>query len=378
MIASIVMTMLCGSAALQPMTTLRSASSRTGRVTAALDLAQMTDPIVTAAAVESADATQPSRYLVLMLQRMLSGGQADPIPPSWVVALDLAIGSDGFEAAWKLAGGSDLGMWLNNLGAVSTLAAFSMTDVLLLRCLAILGQVCGIYFCATREPALWNPVAWQSVFLIVNTAQLINLMQERWGSIRLRSRELDVYERVFMPHGITLRQYARLLRCATWRAVSAGQLVAMQGGEASDERTSLRLTVLHSGGLVTKASGTVVDERNETHGFVGDIASMVSGLECLTRADPEGQRSGASADAALAPEGCFVESAYLGGRPHVTVETSARSILLQWDGQQLSAALLEDVELRMRMLAVLTSSLVDKLEAVNKEGGYLEVRSATG
>ena len=51
----------------------------------------------------------------------------------------------------------------------------SMQDVLLLRCLSIVGQLCGIYFCATRDPALWNPVAWQLVFLVVNAFNLVQL-----------------------------------------------------------------------------------------------------------------------------------------------------------------------------------------------------------
>jgi hypothetical protein len=125
-------------------------------------------------------------------------------------------------------------MWANNVGAMSTLAAFSMSNVLHLRVLAIVGQLCGIFFCATRDPPLWNPVAWQAVFLAVNAANLADaLRDEALHSVRLRPRELDVYERVFLPHGVTLRQYRRLLACAVWRSVGPGHVVTMWGGFAA-------------------------------------------------------------------------------------------------------------------------------------------------
>ena len=122
----------------------------------------VSDPVV-AAAVVSAAPRAPETLLTAILKWL---HHSDVHAPTWIVAIDHNfLHTDVLEDAWRLAGGNDLGLWMNNLGALSTLAAFSMQDVLLLRCLSIVGQLCGIYFCATRDPALWNPVAWQLVFL---------------------------------------------------------------------------------------------------------------------------------------------------------------------------------------------------------------------
>ena len=66
-----------------------------------------------------------------------------------------------------------------NLGAVSSLSGFMMSDVLYLRCLSVFGSLCGITYNATRQPAQWNGVAWGCVFISTNLYMIYNLLLER-------------------------------------------------------------------------------------------------------------------------------------------------------------------------------------------------------
>ena len=228
------------------------------------------DPIVAAAAHDAtahvghtpvAQHWQQSVYAYLHLVFPLFFGKL-PHPPAWIDWLDHSVlHSDALEAAWRFAGGDDWGMWVNNLGALSTLAAFSMRDLLMLRYLSIAGQICGIAFCFTREPPLWNPIFWQGIFLAVNLYNLVTLLRERYGEVALSRDERDLFERIFVPHGVTPSQFNKLLGCAQWKVVGRGHVVAIEGAAQSDELTSVQLTLVHSGQLAFRAGGETISVR---------------------------------------------------------------------------------------------------------------------
>ena len=68
----------------------------------------------------------------------------------------------------------DAGRLIMNLGAVSSLSGFMMSDVLYLRGLSVFGSLCGITYNATRQPAQWNGVAWGCVFISTNLYMIYN------------------------------------------------------------------------------------------------------------------------------------------------------------------------------------------------------------
>jgi hypothetical protein len=59
-----------------------------------------------------------------------------------------------------------------NCGAVLSLSAFMMHDVLILRLLSMCGTCCGMAFNFTRQPRQINAVAWGMVFISVNALQV--------------------------------------------------------------------------------------------------------------------------------------------------------------------------------------------------------------
>jgi len=360
-------------------------------------LATLADPMIAAAVSKFPEPPPPS-----VLDAVLSYLHLKPLlatlppPPSWIVAIDAAVHSTVLESAWRFAGGDDLGMWVNNLGALSTLAAFSMKDLLMLRYLSIVGQICGITFCFTREPSLWNPIAWQSVFLLVNLCNTAELLHERYGAVKLSREEVDVFERVFSPHGVTRTQFRRLLDCAQWKTVGHGHVVSIEGAAASDEQTSVQLTLVHTGQLAFKSGGETISSRRSSvlfrerrpaadgplapflplaplapqpaTDFLGDFVGDTSFFECLREAEDYAAAAaipmGAGAVAAGAHEQCFVgREADESGRL-VTIETTGRrNRLLVWDAGMLRQALLNDVDLRVRMVQVLAWNIASKLEA---------------
>lgn len=340
--------------------------------------AETTDPLVAAAVADHLARPQPNVADAVLSYLHLRPSFQLPRPPAWVMSLDNAVHSDSFEVAWRFAGGDDWGMWVNNVGALATLAAFSMRDLLALRCLSIAGQICGITFCFTRDPPLWNPIAWQSIFLAVNVGNLAMLLQEQFGGEVPTEEEQAVYDRVFLPHGVTPAQFRRLLEVGQWKSLGDGQVVAIEGAAASDELTSLQLTLVKSGRLAYKTGGETLSVRRSrmlprsptglglaaragwapdgATDFLGDFVGDTSFLECLKEEPAE-----ADVDTS-AP--CFVARESDEGGRLVTIETAGRyNRLLVWDSGALRQLLRDDLSLRARMVEVLAANLASKLEA---------------
>ena len=253
------------------------------------------------------------------------------------------------EAAWELAGGDDWGTWVSNLGAVCSLASFSMSDIFLLRLFAMVGQVCGIVYVQTREPPLWNPTVWQAIFLVINLYQTSKLLLESYGEVRLSAEQQDVYEKLFLQHGLTPRQFSKLCGSARWSDVGRDH-VLVEEGEQPGTRS---LTLVQSGGLVVRSGGKVVSVRPSPEqpeilhtGFIGDVAF----LEALEREETGNEQ---------------LRFASRGWAEGVHVATSAPCRLLSWPADELRAVLLDDDALKARFVQVLASNVVSKLEAAD-------------
>ena len=94
----------------------------------------------------------------------------------------------------------DFGTCMLNLGAITSLSGFLMTDVLWLRSLSVVGSFCGITYNLTRVPKQYNAVAWGLVFASVNTVQIIRLLQER-REVKFSVEEGQLFYRHFAPFG---------------------------------------------------------------------------------------------------------------------------------------------------------------------------------
>ena len=122
----------------------------------------------------------------------------------------------------------DFGTSMMNLGAVTSLTGFMMTDVILLRTLSIFGSVCGITYNLTRAPKQINACAWGAVFISVNIVQIVRLYLSR-RDIKFAVEEGELYYKRFAPFGVDPHLFQRLMRQAEWISLKRGEtLVAAE------------------------------------------------------------------------------------------------------------------------------------------------------
>jgi hypothetical protein len=107
-----------------------------------------------------------------------------------------------------------------NIGSLCTLLAFTRTDVLELRSLAITGQVCFVAYQLKQKIILWASVMWSSLFAMVNAYNIQNILEESHSS---------VFVEFFMPHGITPKQFERIDKTAKRFKLKKGELLVQKG-----------------------------------------------------------------------------------------------------------------------------------------------------
>jgi len=132
--------------------------------------------------------------------------------------------------------------WLNdnasviilNSGSFATLVAFSRTDILELRLLSIAGSVSTItYFTFRTPPRIYLPIMWSSIFLLTNAYMVYYIYEERKGSLSKpwTEEEESVYMEHFRTHGVTPRQFEKLLSKASRIILPRGIVLVERGSK---------------------------------------------------------------------------------------------------------------------------------------------------
>ena len=120
-----------------------------------------------------------------------------------------------------------------NFGSVCTLVGFTRQDVLELRALSMTGSICSVCYFALSRPAL-APMAWSSLFAATNAVKIARILDERKGRVVLTEHEEDIYEEHFLSHGLTPKQFAKLLSCAEVIDAKKGDQI-VRAGERIDK-----------------------------------------------------------------------------------------------------------------------------------------------
>ena len=90
----------------------------------------------------------------------------------------------------------DWGAVIMNVGAVSGLAGFMMSDVMYLRLLSICGSLCGVGYNITRTPRQINACLWGGVFISTNLVMIMQLIRERNAELpKFNVEELHLWQR---------------------------------------------------------------------------------------------------------------------------------------------------------------------------------------
>ncbi len=193
--------------------------------------------------------------------------------------------------------------------------SYLVKDILWLRLLTVVAGLTLLAYYALLPIPLWAAVGWNVVFTLINGWQIRLLVLER-RPVRLEPEELALYRLSF--RGLTLREFAKVIKLARWENVAAGTKIATQG-EALDH-----VRVIAKGRAVVEVAGA-------------------------RKAD--------------LPAGCFVgEMSFLtGGRANADVIAVEPLRLASWPQAELRAVLAKNPELRAAVQAVIGEDLIAKL-----------------
>jgi hypothetical protein len=147
---------------------------------------------------------------------------------------------------------NDKGLLFLNLGTATGLLGFCMTDPIPLRTCSIVSSAASIVFALSRNPILsYVPVVWSSLFIVVNTFKISNILLSRLDTT-LTDMEEEVYTKHFLPFGMRPRQFKRLLNGARVRTYAPDSI--MEGKTMFPSKSSVQL--LTQGEAIVFKDGT--------------------------------------------------------------------------------------------------------------------------
>ena len=154
---------------------------------------------------------------------------------------------------------------LQIIGGFATIAAYSTTDQLKLRCLFAVGGITGsILPNLYRKPRLIIPVFWSVIFLTINGARIYELMMER-KPITFNDEDLKIYEQTFYGF-LTPAQFDKLMKIGVVQEFQPGFELKKEGQPSQD------LILILEGAVDLQKLGSSVSTINTLDGqfkFIG-------------------------------------------------------------------------------------------------------------
>jgi CRP-like cAMP-binding protein len=146
-----------------------------------------------------------------------------PKPPETVADIK------GFRKKFKSWFKDNIPVMILNFGSFCTLMAFTRSDVLELRSLAVTGQLCFVVYQLKQQFILWPSIMWSSTFACVNGYNIQKILEERHSSVNLTEEQERVFVDFFMPSGITPKQFERIYQKAKIFKLKKGELLIRKG-----------------------------------------------------------------------------------------------------------------------------------------------------
>ncbi len=156
-----------------------------------------------------------------------------------------------------------------HLGNILYVIAYSVRDVLWLRILMVAAMFCLLpyYFCCSTNP-LYEPIAWQSVFISVNLFQIGLLILER-RPVFLGEEEMRLYRTIF--RSLKPREFTKLLSIAEWKKAKEGVVLMEQ------DKPVTELLLIANGRGSVEVDGRAVAEV-VSHQFIGEMGFLTEQL----------------------------------------------------------------------------------------------------
>jgi hypothetical protein len=168
-----------------------------------------------------------------------------------------------------------------HIANVLFLLAYLVRDILWLRIITVIATAALIpyYFCCAVSP-LYEPIAWNSLFIAVNLVQIVLLILEK-RPVFLSEKEKLLYRTIF--YSLKPREFTKLLSLAEWRKAKPGEVLLEQ-----DEPVQALILISSGSGVVeldgrrvaTVTSGQFVGE-------MGFLSEQVASAKVVTSAPTE-------------------------------------------------------------------------------------------
>ena len=116
-----------------------------------------------------------------------------------------------------------------HVSAFAGIAGMLSPNILTLRLLSVLSSTSALSFNLWKR--MLSPVFWNLTFIAVNLSRIAQLLLASKDSVTLDANEQRLYELGFMRYGVSLRDYATLLREAggEWREYAADEEIVREG-----------------------------------------------------------------------------------------------------------------------------------------------------
>jgi len=160
-----------------------------------------------------------------------------------------------------------------HLASVLTMVAYLLRDILWLRFLTILSCFAGMVF-AYLVPGgpLWTVIAWNTLFAIINIAQILIIIKDRTG-IHFTEEEKELHETLFKKFAPF--EFMKLMRIAEWRQVAPGEIVTTEGQQLDE------VMMIYNGLLAVEVKGEKKAELQDGH-FIGELSFISGGVATAT------------------------------------------------------------------------------------------------
>jgi CRP-like cAMP-binding protein len=247
----------------------------------------------------------------------------------------------------------DWGTVVMNVGAVSGLCGFMMSDVLYLRILSICGSLCGVGYNITRTPRQINACLWGGVFITTNLFMIVQLIQERNAEgPKFNIHELHLWQRHFKEYGVDARTFQKMIAKSSWKTYARGDEI-VAAGLPLDE-----VLVIHEGEAC--AYKTDYDKEGE-----------LQFKQEMYRYEGRGRN------------GCIVGGTALvdprpshGSYPHSVVSEMDDTMVVSWDREELKQMMKENPLVESALIHTMYIDLITGLR--RQQGEVFENKSIVG
>ncbi len=154
-----------------------------------------------------------------------------------------------------------------------TAFSFYVRDILLLRFLAILSGIVGVFysFHIAGDP-LWVTITWLTVFIAINAVRIVNTLMER-RRVSFSDEERELYETLFRQ--FTPVEFMKLMRLGEWRSAVPQETLAEEG------KVLPELKLVYNGEVAIERDGREVARARDGM-LIGEISYLRGGAATAT------------------------------------------------------------------------------------------------